>query len=112
MSSLYQHLSPQKMWGERIYNRPELQYPDRLNAYAELIDGNIAKGRQDRPAIHFQEKVVTYGELSRWVNRIGNALRKKGIKPGDRVMLRAWNNPFAVAAWLAIGKIGAVNVAT
>jgi 2-aminobenzoate-CoA ligase len=112
MSSLYQHLSPRPMWGERIYTLPSLQYPERLNAYAELLDGNIKAGRAERVAIHFQEKTITYGELHRWVNRIANALKKRGIGHQDRVMLRGWNNPYTVAAWLAIGKIGAVNVAT
>lgn len=112
MSSLYQHLPPREMWGERVYTRPELQYPERLNAYAELLDQNLKAGRQNRPAIRFGDRVVTYGELGRWVCRIGNVLRDKGIQKGDRVMLRAWNTPHAVAAWLAIGRIGAVNVAT
>jgi 2-aminobenzoate-CoA ligase len=112
MSSLYQHLSPQKNWGERVYNLPELQYPARVNAYSVLLDGNIAAGRAGCTAIHFQGQTITYGELHSWVNRLGNALQKKGIGPGDRVMLRGWNNPATVAAWLAIGKLGAVNVAT
>ena len=112
MSSLYQHLSPKEMWGERVYHLPELQYPERLNAYAELLDGNLTAGRGDLTAIHFQGKTITYNELHAWVNRLANALAKRGLGPGDRVMLRGWNNPSTVAAWLAIGKLGAVNVAT
>jgi 2-aminobenzoate-CoA ligase len=112
MSSLYNHLSPKEMWGERVYTLPELQYPERLNAYWELLDGNIKAGRAARAAIHFQGQTITYGELHAWVNRLANALKKKGVGPGDRVMLRGWNNPSTVAAWLAIGRLGAVNVAT
>src|SRR5437867_1803212 len=42
-------LPPIEDWGERIYTRPELRYPDELNAAAELLDRNIAEGRGSRP---------------------------------------------------------------
>jgi 2-aminobenzoate-CoA ligase len=103
-------LPPLEDWGERVYTRPELQYPDELNAAAELLDRNVAEGRGARPAIYYKDEVITYDELLKRVNQMGNAMKKLGIKPGDRVLMRFPNNPTAVAAWLACLKIGGVAV--
>jgi 2-aminobenzoate-CoA ligase len=103
-------LPPLEDWGERIYTRPELQYPESLNAAAELLDRNIAAGRGARPAIFYKDEVITYDELLTRVNKMGNALKKLGIEPGDRILMRFPNNPTAVATWLACLKIGGVAV--
>jgi 2-aminobenzoate-CoA ligase len=103
-------LPPIEDWGERIYSRPELQYPAELNAAAELLDRNVAEGRGARPAIFYKEEVITYDDLLKRVNQMGNALRKLGVGIGDRVMMRFPNTPTAVAAWLACLKIGGVAV--
>ncbi len=103
-------LPPLSDWGERVYTRPEFNYPDELNAAVELLDRNVAEGRGDRPAIYYKDLVIPYGELLAGVNKMGNALRKLGIQPGDRVMMRFPNTPTAVAVWLATLKIGGVAV--
>ncbi len=103
-------LPPIEDWGERIYTRPEFEYPDELNAAAELLDRNVVLGRAERPAIYYKDQIIHYGELLARVNKMGNALVKLGIQPGDRVMMRFPNNPTAVAVWLATLKIGGVAV--
>ncbi|HWF44047.1 MAG TPA: benzoate-CoA ligase family protein [Candidatus Kapabacteria bacterium] len=103
-------LPPKEDWGERIYTRPELQYPDELNAAAELLDRNVAEGRSNRPAIFYKDQIINYGELLAGVNKMGNALKSLGVGKGDRVMLRFPNTPTAVTAWLATLKIGGVAV--
>ncbi len=103
-------LPPLEDWGERVYTRPELEYPESLNAAAALLDRNIAEGRGARPAIFYKDRVITYSELLATVNKMGNALKKLGIEPGDRILMRFPNNPTAVAAWLACLKIGGVAV--
>src|SRR5262249_61909397 len=56
---------------------------------------------------------LSYAELAERVNRIANMLtRELGLAPGDRVLLRAPNNPMMVAAYLAVIKAGGVVVAT
>jgi 2-aminobenzoate-CoA ligase len=46
-------------------------------------------------------------------NRIANVLVKDlGIVPGNRVLLRAPNNPMMAACWFAVMKVGAVATAT
>src|ERR1051326_4628839 len=105
-----QQLPPLEDWGERVYTRPELEYPQEINAAAELIDRNVALGRGDLVAIYYKDQVITYNELLKRVNKMGNALTKMGIGIGDRVLMRFPNNPTAVAAWLACLKIGGVAV--
>jgi 2-aminobenzoate-CoA ligase len=105
-----QELPPLEDWGERIYTRPELQYPDELNAAVELLDRNVAEGRGPRPAVYYRDQVITYDELLKRVNQMGNALRRLGVQPGDRVMMRFPNTPTAVVTWLATLKIGGVAV--
>ena len=103
-------LPPKEDWGERIYTLPELQYPAELNAAAELLDRNVALGRGNRPAIYYRDQMLTYNDLLERVNRMGNALKKLGVRKGDRIMLRFPNTPTAASAWLATLKIGGVAV--
>ena len=42
---------PRELWPEKIYNLPELAYPDTFNACYELLDANLALGRASAPAI-------------------------------------------------------------
>ncbi|MCB1832478.1 MAG: AMP-binding protein, partial [Geminicoccaceae bacterium] len=55
----------------------------------------------------------TYKELADWTNRLAHALIDDyGVRPGNRVLIRAPNNPALVACWLAATKAGAVVVNT
>src|SRR5690606_27521649 len=55
----------------------------------------------------------TYKELADWTNRLACALVENyGVRPGNRVLIRAPNNPAMVACWLAATKAGAVVVNT
>ena len=91
---------------------PQLHYPPAMNAAVELIDRPIARGWGDRPVYFFGERRITYRELARDVNRLGNALLGLGIRPGDRVMLRIPDRPEHVVSILALIKIGAIAVPT
>lgn len=103
-------LPPQQMWGERVYTTGDYSYPDSLNAGVELLDKNIARGFGDRPAIYYHDRVITYNELLETVGKMSNALRKLGVKKGDRIMFRFPNTPTAVALWLSVIRSGAVAV--
>lgn len=107
-------LPPQDSWPAFEFTLPELQYPDRLNAATALLEDTIAKHGADRVALRTPEgDVWTYGELLEQANRIANLLvEDHEIVPGNRVMLRMPNNPWTVACWLAVLKVGAVVVTT
>jgi 2-aminobenzoate-CoA ligase len=95
------------------FDLPELHYPDRLNAAAELLDKMVERGHGERPCILTPSETLTYGQLQERVNRIANVLVKNlGLVPGNRVLLRSANNAMMVASYLAVVKAGGVVVAT
>ena len=83
-------------------------YPARINAAVELLDCHVNEGRGARPALWFEGQTVTYADLLAWVNRLARVLTEDlGVVPGNRVLLRGFNSPGMVAAWLAVLKAGA-----
>ena len=60
----------------------------------------------DHPSLH---KIISFKELHSAVCRLGNAMRKLGVKKGDRVTLYMPMIPEAVVAMLACTRIGAVH---
>ena len=112
MSDYREYLPPQDLWPDLIFSLPQFQYPERLNVAVELLDKHVLNGRGEATAVWFENENISYVELEKLTNQIGNALKGLGIGPSDRVALRMLNRPVFVAAWLAIQKIGAVGVAT
>jgi 2-aminobenzoate-CoA ligase len=107
------NLPPRVQWPDFVFALPELQYPERFNCVTELLDRWIAAGRGGEPCLLSMAENLTYAELAERVNRIANVLaRDLGLTAGDRVLLRAPNNPMMVAAYLAVIKAGGVVVAT
>ncbi len=107
------HLPPTDQWPEFIFDRPELQFPERMNAVVELLDRAVAEGHPDRPAILGTGLRWTYGDLQKQVNRIAAVLTEDlGMVPGNRVLLRGANSPMLAACWLAVLKAGGVAVGT
>ena len=97
----------------RIYTLPEYQhYPQRFNSTEELLDKQVAAGKGDRIAIHFEDRKIPYKAVLATVNKLGSALRRLGIGEADRVMLRLPNIPPAVMANFAAIKIGGVSLPT
>ena len=65
------------------------------------------------PCLLSPTESLTYAQLNERINRIANVLtRDLGMVPGNRVLLRAPNNPMMVAAYFAVIKAGGVAVAT
>jgi 2-aminobenzoate-CoA ligase len=107
------NLPPRAQWPDLVFALPELQYPERFNCVAELLDRWIAAGRGGEPCLLSMAENLTYAELAERVNRVANVLvRDLGLAAGDRVLLRAPNNPMMVAAYLAVIKAGGIVVAT
>jgi 2-aminobenzoate-CoA ligase len=102
------HLPPPGQWPELRFDLPELRYPERLNAAAELLAGTAA----ERPAFRTADgEVWTYGQLRARVDRIAHTLTSRlGVVPGNRVLLRGPTTPWLAACWLAVLKAGAVAV--
>ena len=108
------HLPPREQWPVLEFPLPELQYPDRLNAAEALLDDTIAVHGGSRTALLAPDGVQwSYALLLQRANQVAQVLTEDlGIVPGNRVMLRAPNNPWLVACWLGVLKAGAVVVTT
>ena len=107
-------LPPHDQWPTMEFTLPELQYPDRLNAAAWLLDDTVERAGAARPALHAADGTTwTYGELQQRANQVAQVLTDDlGLVPGNRVMLRAPNNPWTVACWFGALKAGAVVLTT
>jgi 2-aminobenzoate-CoA ligase len=106
------NLPPAEQWPVLEFTLPELQYPDRLNAASVLIDETTDVFGPDQPALHTPGgDTWSYGQLRKHANQVAQVLVEDlGVVPGNRVMLRAPNNPWLVACWLGVLKAGAVVV--
>ncbi len=86
----------------------------KLNVSVNCIDRHLSTPRRNKAALIWEgepgeRRVLTYWQLSRQVNKFGNALRKLGVKKGDRVALYLPMIPELVVAMLACARIGAVH---
>ena len=102
-------LPPADLLPEFRFDLPELQYPERLNAAAELLAG----GDPDALAMVNAHGRWTYADLDDLSGRIARLLiEQEGLVPGNRVLLRGPNSYTMFAAWLGVLKAGGVVVAT
>ncbi|HEX5795060.1 MAG TPA: AMP-binding protein [Geminicoccaceae bacterium] len=107
------NLPPRELWPEFSFDLPELRYPERLNCATELLDRMVERGLRDKPVFYTPNQRWTYRELLERSNRIARVLRDDfGLVPGNRVLLRAANNPMLVASWFGVLKAGGIAVTT
>lgn len=82
--------------------------PVRYNA-VEILEHNLA-ARANKTAVYSSERSVTYAELVREVNRVGNALHALDVRMGECVGLLAPDSVEWAASFFGILKVGAVAV--
>lgn len=80
------------------------------NAAVELVDQNLVKGFAERASIYYREQVISYGDLLKQVNKVGNGLKNLGIEIENRVMLLLPDCPEFFYTFLGAIKIGAVAI--
>ncbi len=84
----------------------------KINASYNCLDRHVEAGRGDRVAFHWrgeegEQRDVTYADLHRDVQRLANALKDRGVEPGDVVGIYLPMIPEVVVAMLACARIGA-----
>jgi 2-aminobenzoate-CoA ligase len=102
-------LPPPEAQPDFLFDLPELNYPERLNAAVALIDA------QDPAALALLNDAGawTYGEMKDLSDRIARLLvEREGLVPGNRVFLRGPNTAMLFASWLGVLKAGGVVVTT
>ncbi|MCI1190991.1 acetate--CoA ligase [Calidifontimicrobium sp. SYSU G02091] len=97
-------------------NRPFFKWfaDGTLNASYNCLDRNVERGLGDKVAIIFEADggevtKVTYRELLALVSRFANALKARGVKKGDRVVIYMPMSVEGVAAMQACARIGATH---
>ena len=107
------HLPPLAQQPVYVFDLPELRFPPQLNCAVELLDKAVARGWGDEPCILGPGLRWTYADLQRKADAVAHVLvSEMGVKPGQRVLLRAPNNAMLAACWFGVMKTGAVAVAT
>ena len=99
-----------------------LELNDRLHPFVGLdvwrLLSERARRTGDRPFLVWQpyatggERTWTYAELHRAAASVGSGLVRRGVNPGDRVLVHLENCPEFVIAWFACAAVGAVAVTT
>ena len=85
-----------------------------LNITANCLDRHVKGQRRNKAALIWRgengaERIFTYQQLLSKVMRFANALKKIGVKKGDRVCIYMPLVPEQVIAMLACARIGAVH---
>ena len=87
----------------------------KINIVHNVLDRHAKSGKKDNIAIIWETengdvRKLTYEELYKEVNKFGNALKKLGVKKGDRVGIYMPMVPEIVVAFLGAMKIGAISI--
>ena len=85
-----------------------------LNASYNCLDRNLTNGNAEKNAIVFEADdgkvtIITYRQLHQRVCKFANALKTKGIKKGDRVIIYIPMTIEGVIAMQACARIGAIH---
>ncbi len=64
----------------------------------------------DKAAIIFEDKILSYAQLTERVNRLANALAGLGVKKGDRVAIVQVNSPTVIETYFAVARLGGIFV--
>jgi acetyl-CoA synthetase len=85
-----------------------------LNVSYNCLDRNVERGLGDKTAIIFEADDgavtrVSYRELLAKVGQFANALKARGVKKGDRVVIYMSMSVEGVAAMQACARIGAIH---
>jgi acetyl-CoA synthetase len=84
------------------------------NISHNCLDRHVKTWRRNKVALIWvgengEERVFTYGELFRQVNRCANALKALGLRTGDRVTIYLPKIPEQVVAMLACARLGIIH---
>jgi len=70
----------------------------------------LARERPDAPAVEFEDRVITYGELDRQANRLAHELQQAGVGPERIVSVCFQSEPEMIIAIFGVLKAGGAFV--
>jgi acyl-CoA ligase (AMP-forming) (exosortase A-associated) len=80
-----------------------------MTLFHELFDVTVARASA-RPALRYRDRQYSYAELEERSRRLAGALRRLGVRKGDRVLIYLQNRPEVVETALACSRLGAIFV--
>ncbi|MDR9801483.1 lichenysin non-ribosomal peptide synthetase LicA [Bacillus paralicheniformis] len=90
------------------FNPAASDYP-REKTIVQLFEKQAAE-RGGHPALQFEDKVWSYGELNRKANQLARRLRERGVQPGTTAAILTARSAEMVIGILAVLKAGAAYV--
>lgn len=84
--------------------------PDIFNVASYFVDRHVLEGNGGNIAIECGGQLVSYSDLLEQVNRVGNMLRKLGVRIEERVAILLPDCPEFLYAFFGVIKVGAVAV--
>lgn len=109
-----------KRWDKTVewnFEEPKIEWfkGAKLNITENILEKNLFT-LGDKPAIIWEpnepgdeNQIISYRQLYEKVNQFSNAMKAKGVKKGDRVIIYMPMVPEAAIAMLACARIGAVH---
>jgi fatty-acyl-CoA synthase len=94
--------------GMRITSRVKGLDLDAPRTTADVLE-EWAKKTPEAPAIHFEDRVVSWKELDQGAARYARWAMDRGIGKGDAVAILMENRPEYIMAWFGLHKIGAIG---
>jgi benzoate-CoA ligase family protein len=88
--------------------RKASEVPLHYNA-VDILERNLAE-RADKVALYSPERAMTFRQVSNEANRVGNALKKLGVRVGDFVGILSLDGAEWVTSFFGALKIGAIAV--
>ena len=106
-----------KRWGKTLDWQPPFAkwfVDGKINISYNCLDRHLDTDRKDKPALIWEgepgdSRTLTYAQLHQEVCQMANAIKKLGVKKGDRVGIYMPMIPEAAIAMLACARIGAAH---
>jgi long-chain acyl-CoA synthetase len=76
---------------------------------SEIVD-RAAGALPDHTALVYEDRRISYAELLRSINKLTNALKRRGLQQGDRVAILLGNRPEFVVSYFAVMRAGGIAV--
>src|SRR6516165_4965671 len=88
---------------------PANAYTGKARTAVRVLRDQVAR-TPDATLLHTDERTFSRAQVDAITNRLARGLRAAGVAEGDTVLLLLGNSAFYIFCWLALAKIGAIEV--
>ncbi|RLC54263.1 MAG: acyl-CoA synthetase, partial [Chloroflexota bacterium] len=100
---------------EKEWKNWKWEIPEFYNIGYDVVDKHADSAKRNKVALYWEnaegrKEKYTFWEMKQLTNKFGNALKKMGMKKGDRFLIRLPNIPAFHVSFIGGVKIGAVPI--